>query len=937
MFIGGDGYFKLGYFGSCWCSQNELLTHEQVTQFDKEVSFYCSEKLKPPEFRDLSRGAVITSKADIWQLGILIQSLFKLEDGYNTTSYKYSECLVNLKQSMLKSSPRERPCAIDILHIIASKEALTPSSLLIGNTEVNDYSTSGIEKTQGILSSFTEKFMKYINKTGTKGWVISATEGTNTEPKHKYIQKLINKAWMKPEKIIKFYRAVLDRIKTENTVITLKTCIALQQYIFNGPIEAIHPSQNPKLPLELLITIRSTWQCIMTHNKVNNNDCCRSFLLTTLIQSYSEFLINKVKFLTTYGEIIDSSYASSVQQSEGKLSFQFEIFKALVELWQASTKMHEVLLKDPKELRNVKIATSLAVVKEEHGIMSILAHMIKVCKSLKQEEYTDGQYFVNTMIEEFSRCYGKSIKLCNSLQLVAELSERKNMIPAFPLGLDSYLCSYNPTIKLTLKELGERLNMNEDIMGVRIPQRGKPISLIDESLSKEELVKDNEEVKAITHIIAPVKKDITSKVDSPRPFLTNQHEDDFKYFEYLMPSNSHTEDYLIPDKVIPKEDVDAKVEVKGEQNKTPNKVKVSIIIKENIEIADLLGIDSPIKVPKEHGKEELILEAPLIPVISPLASNNSFTIAQSEINLTEEFVKKEQVKEQNILEKILEQEVEFAAESFFINMKEVTFEKLVGTGASAEVFKGVYRSTDVAIKKLRQENIDKNTDLLKEFKREVTALLKLRHSNLVLFIGVGKLPEGNMCILTEYCRGGTLFKLLHESTHIQLSWKQRCKIAFDIAKGMNFLHSCKPPFIHRDLKSLNLLLSEPITSSTDYINVKITDFGLTRNQPQDQYMTANTGTSHWMAPEICMDPSYTIKADVYSYGIVLWEIITRDLPYKNIPVQIIPYRVIYYNERPDLKTLPSDCPLLVFLFLKDIAEEPNDKLLGSETRSTSFL
>jgi len=90
--------------------------------------------------------------------------------------------------------------------------------------------------------------------------------------------------------------------------------------------------------------------------------------------------------------------------------------------------------------------------------------------------------------------------------------------------------------------------------------------------------------------------------------------------------------------------------------------------------------------------------------------------------------------------------------------------------------------------------------------------------------------EGKKYFVTEYCHGGSLFSLLHESKnrHINLSWKQKVKMMLDIALGMHSMHVHKPAFMHRDLKSLNLLLQHPITNDTDPVVVKVTDFGLSR-------------------------------------------------------------------------------------------------------------
>jgi len=89
-----------------------------------------------------------------------------------------------------------------------------------------------------------------------------------------------------------------------------------------------------------------------------------------------------------------------------------------------------------------------------------------------------------------------------------------------------------------------------------------------------------------------------------------------------------------------------------------------------------------------------------------------------------------------------------------------------------------------------------------EFKREISALVKLgSHPNLVAFKGVSY-SETNVCIITEFCHGGTLFDLLHRKKNISLNWNQRLKFALDIAQGVHYLHNVNPPMIHRDLKSL---------------------------------------------------------------------------------------------------------------------------------------
>jgi serine/threonine protein kinase len=164
-----------------------------------------------------------------------------------------------------------------------------------------------------------------------------------------------------------------------------------------------------------------------------------------------------------------------------------------------------------------------------------------------------------------------------------------------------------------------------------------------------------------------------------------------------------------------------------------------------------------------------------------------------------------------------------------------------------------------------------------------------------------------MCIVTEYCAGSTLFELLHEKTSTRLSWKLRLGFAKDIAQGMAYLHSATPPIIHRDLKSLNLLLSRSITDINSSTTIKITDFGVSRPASADK-MTGMMGTCHWMAPEVLSDSIYSLPADVYSFGIVLWEIISRERPYKDLNPTVIPYQVLNIGKRPGMEFVKKNCP-----------------------------
>lgn len=246
---------------------------------------------------------------------------------------------------------------------------------------------------------------------------------------------------------------------------------------------------------------------------------------------------------------------------------------------------------------------------------------------------------------------------------------------------------------------------------------------------------------------------------------------------------------------------------------------------------------------------------------------------------------------------------DYLAERWVLKYEDLNASETIGSGSSCTVYRGSFKQTPVAVKVMHKGS--RTSKIEQEFEREVRALLSIRHPNLVLFMGA--CIDSQLAIVTEYCSGGSLFKLLHEQRSITLSWKQRAKIACDIARGMIYLHGMDPPIIHRDLKSLNVLLQEPVSGPSDSVTAKVTDFGVSRIYESEFNMTGQMGTCHWMAPEVLANKPYSLKADVYSFGIVMWELAARESPYKNMNPVAIPYRVLDFGERPSLQAIKS-CP-----------------------------
>ncbi|XP_022725447.1 serine/threonine-protein kinase STY46-like isoform X2 [Durio zibethinus] len=225
-----------------------------------------------------------------------------------------------------------------------------------------------------------------------------------------------------------------------------------------------------------------------------------------------------------------------------------------------------------------------------------------------------------------------------------------------------------------------------------------------------------------------------------------------------------------------------------------------------------------------------------------------------------------------------------------IDPRHLKFENKVASGSYGDLYKGTYCSQEVAIKVLKPERI--NADMQKEFAQEVFIMRKVRHKNVVQFIGACTKPP-SLCIITEFMSGGSVYDYLHKQKGV-FKLPSLLKVAIDVSKGMNYLHQNN--IIHRDLKAANLLMDENEV-------VKVADFGVARVKAQSGVMTAETGTYRWMAPEVIEHKPYDHKADVFSFGIVLWELLTGKLPYEYLTPLQAAVGVVQKGLRP---TIPKN-------------------------------
>ncbi|KAJ1277576.1 hypothetical protein BS78_04G014800 [Paspalum vaginatum] len=242
-----------------------------------------------------------------------------------------------------------------------------------------------------------------------------------------------------------------------------------------------------------------------------------------------------------------------------------------------------------------------------------------------------------------------------------------------------------------------------------------------------------------------------------------------------------------------------------------------------------------------------------------------------------------------------------------IDLKLLKFGSKVASGSNGDLYRGTYCSQDVAIKVVRPERI--SADMYRDFAQEVYIMRKVRHRNVVQFIGACT-RQPNLYIVTDFMSGGSVYDYLHKK-NIAFKIPEILRVATDIAKGMNYLHQNN--IIHRDLKTANLLMDENKV-------VKVADFGVARVKDQSGVMTAETGTYRWMAPEVIEHKPYDHKADVFSFAIVLWELLTGKIPYEYLTPLQAAIGVVQKGIRP---TIPKDThPKLVELLQKCWHQDP---------------
>ena len=235
-------------------------------------------------------------------------------------------------------------------------------------------------------------------------------------------------------------------------------------------------------------------------------------------------------------------------------------------------------------------------------------------------------------------------------------------------------------------------------------------------------------------------------------------------------------------------------------------------------------------------------------------------------------------------------------------------EKRIGQGGFADVYRGRWLSRDdeVAIKVIRIQYLDERVK--GDFTREISMMHKIRYNHILNIFGACIEP-GKYALVVEYMSLGSLFDVLKDKK-LQLAWPNRCSVAIQMTRGINYLHQLANPIIHRDIKSLNILMTKWDKSFL----VKVADFGLAkirRETSRQSSHNSSVGTLPWKAPELLDMGRHTEASDVYALGVVLWELATECEPYEEADDATISAFVLRGARLPIPENIPNSFTNLI--------------------------
>jgi len=270
---------------------------------------------------------------------------------------------------------------------------------------------------------------------------------------------------------------------------------------------------------------------------------------------------------------------------------------------------------------------------------------------------------------------------------------------------------------------------------------------------------------------------------------------------------------------------------------------------------------------------------------------------------------------------------QLSSQPWVIDPSEVLVCNEISRGSSAHVLLGIYRNQLVAVKVMKASS---NAKMIQDFKQEFQFAHMVKSSYNVYFYGVVFKPA--LCLVMEFCARKSLHDLMRDKT-LKITWRNTLKFLYDFVKAVSILHNWVPPLVHRDIKSMNILIT------ADW-ELKLCDFGLTRATSMNQMegtLSKVRGTYTHCAPEVFKGGSWSEMSDMYSVAVVMWEMCyrcvtgTHQVPYAEFSALKFDFQVLMKAAEGLRPTIPDPVPNeMKCLIMQGWDENPQNRICANE-------
>ncbi|KAA8499808.1 Serine/threonine-protein kinase STY46 [Porphyridium purpureum] len=736
--------------------------------------------------------------------------------------------------------------------------------------------------------------------------VNKATEFDREAPSSRHVHLVILEIRERKSGSAELYKALYKRPMTKSPTIAFKSFNLIHRALLEGPPSFLEVSRSQKPFFDWIASVWSKDR-VQTRAEKSPSSLARCFLSNEILD-YASFIQAKIKFHSDYVDAFEPNWSRRVTRVDGTdplLGKKRVIITQILSLMEANERFLNSLLSTKDECRACKVAAVPCFILDLSKAYAAVASLLETVEADERKqllpEFAACHYAVRAGIEK-TRSNKDAAELCREDLLVQLDSEPPNFDNATSHALVAGEPGVSPAdlsalverledmgfnkkdAKKALKKANGSLELALELLAPQKPTRRRSINTEDAPSSTTQ--RNDYKMAGVVDATA-VEVEFMSRDPNRRPAKKSTGKEKKPSKKGKTETSSGSDSSSEQESSSSDEDtanVRKKVESSKEEKERPPADQNGKKLK-NVGVVQhrRMSAPGPVATLSSSLKDSVQLDPKRGEARGGAA--NKASKAKSGKKQKDLIPPKEARKlVKNALKGYVDPDIEIDYDGLTMGMQ-------LGQGGFGTVYKAFLDGKTVAVKKMHS-NALRDRKQVEEFKREVAVLHALRHPNILYFYGACTRPP-NLAIVTEFCEHGTLFDVLHKEQG-PITWAMVLKFAIETCRGVLYLHECG--LLHRDLKSSNLLMDA-------FLNVKVGDFGLTRLMTGDatmMQMTGQCGTFQYMAPEVLSSKPYSEKADVFSYGILLWEICARQLPYFGMQPMQVGMAVVNQHLRPTI-------------------------------------